>query len=124
METKYKVILELEGKLPMFTNQMKLKSSIVNAHNEYAGFVSPYYKKWNAEYDGPDDGVDEEGHLRDVSESRYMNYILEKTNEIMPGFNKRAIEKKTFDHYEIGKELQLVGVMHNGTKVSFAMEPV
>lgn len=124
METRYKVILEIEGKLPMFTNQMRLKESIVNAHNEYADFINPYYSTWNAEYDGPDDGLDENGRLMGVSESQYMKYIMEKTNEIMPDFNNRGVEKKTFDHYEIGEELQLVGVMHNGTKVSFAMEPV
>ena len=124
METRYKVILEIEGKLPMFTNQMRLKESIVNAHNEYAGFISPYYSTWNAEYDGPDDGLDENGRLMGVSESQYMKYIMEKTNDIMPSFNNRGVAKKTFDHYEIGEELQLVGVMYNGTKVSFAMKPV
>ena len=124
METRYKIILEIVGKLPMFTSQRKLESSIVNAHNEYADFINPYYNTWNAEYDGPDDGFDENGCLIGVSESQYMNYIMEKTNEIMPDFNSRGIEKKTFDHYEIGEELQLVGVMRNGTKVSFAMKPV
>lgn len=124
MGTRYGIILEIEGKLPMFTNQRKLESSIVNAYNEYADFINPYYSTWNAEYDGPDDGIDENGCLMGVSESQHMNYIMEKINEIMPDFNNRGIEKKTFDHYEIGEELQLVGVMRNGTKVSFAMEPV
>ena len=124
-EDLYEVIPIVEGKKPTGWKKKVFVYSIVRAHNAYAEFTRPYYEKYNSEYDGPFDHLDENDCLIGASGSKYMKYLWDRiNNELMPGFNKTYKEERSvFHHYELGDELELIGVMRNGCRISFLMKP-
>jgi len=122
-EGYYLPIFEFDGKQPPEKKVNRIGSELIKKHNEYAAFTRPYYDGWNAAYDGPKDHLDENGYLLDATESQYMKYMQTCINKIMPMFNKKVVSKgKYFRKYIVGDELQLIGVMKNGCKVSFYMK--
>lgn len=125
-ENYYEVIPIVEGKQPTGWKRKAFVNSIIQAHNAYADFTRPYYEKYNSEYDGPIDHLNEDGLFLGASESKYVKYLWDRiNNELMPEFNKTyKSERSMFHHYELGDELDIIGVMRNGTKISFRMKPI
>lgn len=122
-EGYYLPIFEFDGKKPPENKVKKIGNELIKKHNEYAAFTRPYYDGWNAAYNGPKDHLDENGYLLDATESQYMKYMQTCINKIMPMFNKKIVSKsKYFRKYVVGDELELIGVMKNGCKVSFFMK--
>lgn len=114
-----------EGRQPSEKLKDKIGEALIMAHNEWGAFTRPYYPGWNAAYDGPIDHLDENGYILDSSKSQYMRYLQDCINKIMPIFNEKVVTKnKYFKKYVCGDELELVGIMRNGCKVSFYMKQV
>lgn len=114
-----------DGEQPPEKLKEKIGLTLIKVHNEYGAFTRPYYSGWNAAYDGPMDHLDENECLLPATKSEYMLYMKKCISKIMPLFNKRVVTKnKYFKKYMVGDELEIIGVMKNGCKVSFLMREV
>ena len=114
---------EFDGKQPPEKLKAQIGKALIMAHNEYGKFIRPYFPGWNAAYDGPKDHLDENGYMLDSSESQYIRYLQDCASKLMPLFNRKVVSKnKYFKKYICGDELELIGIMKNGCKVSFCMK--
>ena len=114
-----------DGKQPPEKQKEKIGSTLIKVHNEYGAFTRPYFSGWNEAYDGPIDHLDENKYLLDATKSEYMLYMKKCISKLMPLFNRRVVTKnKYFKKYIVGDELEIIGIMKNGCKVSFRMKEI
>ena len=110
------------GKEPKGFMKAVIEHGYMTAYNRFCDQVKPQLEKWNAEYDklGLEDtktSVDENNHL--VSDHPYNMFIREKYYDIA-----KRIREYPFKRFQIGSEINLEGVLNDGTVMYFVLAPV
>ena len=95
----------------------------IKAYRMFAELVNPLFKKWNSEYDGPLDGLDDNGNVN--LDSQYNRYIIAKETALVEkNLNPLLRNSKMIKRYFIGEECDFRMELLDGTIVSMNMEPV
>ena len=114
MNTTFKVMFKYEGTEPAGIIRDAIQAGYVGIYNIFCEIVNPMFETWNAQYDGPNDGFDEEDRIN--PESEYNTYIRQKQTELVDKYiNPTVSQGDIFKRFFIGDECDLRAELKDGT---------
>lgn len=121
MKDTYTVKFSYEGTTPMEPLKSAIEYGYVGIYNIFCELVNPMYEKWNDQYEGPNDGFDENDRIN--PNSVYNSYIREKQMSLVEKFINPAMAKSdAFKKFFIGPECDLRAELLDGTVMQMFLE--
>lgn len=118
MSDTYYVEFRYNGKEPNPLFKSATERDFMRVYNEYCDAVNPNYEKWNANYDGPDDGDDMNGE--------YVTYIRALTQPYIDRINDHWKKNRPLmtpiKRFFLGPEYNFSAELNNGTTVEFFLK--
>ena len=115
--TQYRAVFKYDGlEADSYSrlNKRILEKIYVECYSLFCELVNPHFEKWNAEYSGPNDYVDENGCIN--PKSQYTSYINERETEVVK--NNIVIER-----FFIGDESDFRMQLKDGTTMQMYLRP-
>lgn len=128
MEKKYVVQFMYDGKpAEKYGDMVKklLEQFYIKNYNKFCEVVNPYFEKWNAEYDGENDGFDDEDRIN--PNGQYNIYIRNKEQKIIDeqiNSSMNAFAKRFVKRFYAGNECEFRMEMHDGVSMTFYLKEV
>lgn len=127
-ETEFVVHFKYEGIEPDWFEKYLLEDILIQIYNEWCELVNPMLEVWNNEYDGPDDGWDDDGSIN--PDGQYIRYIREHYQKVVddilnPMLARRIDEndgRSRIKRFLIGKECNFEAELNDGTIMYFYIE--
>lgn len=113
MSSTYKVVFKYDGKEPWFFIKPKIEKLFIEAYRLFCDMVNPMFEKWNNEYDGPNDGFEDN--------SCYNRYINECQKPAIDCLNEQisALKDQNIKRFFSDNECRFCAELNNGTILSF-----
>ena len=127
METLYKAVAEWTGTKPPEWISKIVFEGLMSVWNDHCKILNPVIELLNEKYSGPLDGTDENGYMRESTESQYIKYLQDGTQRALEQaqdqgkFPKKGMFIKRFI---IDNHMQLAAVAYNGAQVTMVLQPV